>query len=265
MGTHARERGNGAGSDAERGRTASAAGLRDRLPVASAAFLEGALANPALGEDEIILLLRNRRADPIVLTRIARSPRWFRVYEVKKGLARHPRVPLGLARGLLAHLYWRDLSEVTEDARVHPAVRHQAEEVLRIRLQEMTLGERIALARKASRGIVMALRDSDDPKVLAALLGNPRLIEPDVLTIAGNALARREVLRELAEHPSWGIRRAVRLTLLRNPRTPVQVALRLLRSLPREDLEGLKRDPSTPKIVRLVAGRQMEEEDDFDG
>jgi hypothetical protein len=45
--------------------------------------------------------------------------------------------------------------------------------------------------------------------------------------------------------------------LLRNPRTPVHAAMRLLKSMPRRDLKKLGRDDKIPKIVRMGAERRM--------
>jgi hypothetical protein len=182
----------------------------------------------------------------------------MRGYEAKKALARHPRTPLTLARSLLPQFYWKDLADVAEDPRMPPSVRRQAEEILSHRLDEMTQGERISLARRASRGVISALRDSADARVLQALLGNVRLLEHDAVRIASSACAPREALSGLADHPAWGERYAVRLSLIRNPRTPVAAALRLIGRLPRQDLLRLARDGQVPKIVRVGADRRLD-------
>ena len=168
------------------------------------------------------------------------------------------RTPISLARACLPHLYWKDLADIAEDARIAPAVRRQAEEVLKGRLGEMTQGERITLARRASRGVIAALRETAEARVLRALLGNTRLREQDVTQIAQNQNAPREVLALLADHPAWGGQYGIRLSLLANPRTPVPVALRLMEGLAPQDLQRLARDARVPKIVRVGADRCLE-------
>jgi hypothetical protein len=242
-----------------RGRTASAAELRERLASAPPPYLAGALENPELGPDEMLLLLRNRAAPAPLLARIGCDREWTRLQEVKRALVRHPSTPLAIARGLSAHLYRKDLAEIAEDLRVKPAVRRHAEEILRARMEEMSLGERISMARRPSRALIAALRDSTEPGVLRALLGNSRLVEADAVRIASGTKTPAEALRALATDPTWGVRRSVRMALLLNPRTPVPVALHLIRGSSRHDLARLAADDGAPRIVRIGAERRLTE------
>ncbi len=245
--------------DAAFGRRADRAQLRLWLPTAPAPFLEGAADNPAAGEPEMILLLRNRNASVTLLRKVAKDPRWARSHEISKSLARHPRTPSGLARKLLAQLYWRDLAEIATDVRLPPGLRRQAEGALAARIEELTLGERAALARCASRGMLPSFRSATEGSVLRALLQNRSLTERDVVGIASREEAPGEVLAWLAANPAWGGRRAVRLAIAGNPRTPVSAALRLLLGLPRRDLRKLAGDHRVPRIVRFGAERRLAE------
>lgn len=245
------------GQTASRARAAPVDELRRLLASAPLPYLEGAVDNPQMTPDEMSLLLRNRSASPALLTRLGRDRRWTRYYEVKRGLVHHPKTPFPVARTLVGHLYWRDLAETIEDARIHPALRRQAEEVLKERLKEMSLGEQISLARRATGGLIPELRASGEARVLRALLGNARLKEQDALAIAAGEAAPGEVLGSLAAHPKWGIQRAVRVALVSNARTPIPVALALVAKLPREDLQRLADDDSVPRIVRVGAVRHL--------
>jgi hypothetical protein len=239
------------------GRKADVEQLRLRLTSAPPPYLEGALENPELGEEELLLLLRNRQAPGSLLQRIGRDPRWTRSYGVKRHLVLHPQTPRVLARSLVPHLHWRELAEAAGNLRVHPVIRRQAESLLRVRIEELSLGERIALARRASRGLLGCLIDAGDAPVLRALLGNPRMVELEAVRIAATPKGGPDLFRYLAEHPTWGVRPSVRMALLRNPRTPVAVALRLVDRLQRRDLHRLTKDVKVPKIVRVSAGRRL--------
>ena len=243
--------------DAARGRADARPELMRRLATAPAAYLEGACGNPALDEEGAALLARNPHATQAQLLRVGRSLRWTRAYEVKRGLVRHPRVPVPLARRFLPHLTWLDLAEVTADTRLPPLLRRHAEEALKVRLVEMAEGEIVALARRASSGVVSELARSGSARVLGALLGNPRVRERDVVRIVTGEEAPAETLRRVAHHPDWGVRRAVRVALLRNPRTPVAEALRLVAGLAASDLERMVRDEEVPRIVQVGAGRRL--------
>jgi len=240
------------------GRSATLAELRRYLLTAPGSFLDGAIDNPHLGDEEMPLLLRNRLASPALLTRIGKDRRWTKNSEVRRLLVQHPQVPTALARTVLSNLFWKDLLEVSVNLRVNPVIRRQAERMLQVRVEDLTLGEKIALARRAPRAVISGLIHSDDSRLLRSVLGNPTLIEQDAANIAGAGKTGGDVLSHLAEHPRWGVRRSVRQALIRNPRTPVAVALRLIGGLPRRDLQGLIRDEGVPKIVRVGAERRLE-------
>jgi hypothetical protein len=244
--------------DAAAGRTASPEWLRRHLGTAPTAYLEGALQNPVLTERELALLLRNPRLRPEHLGRLGRQRRWTRFYEIRKALVRHPCTPLAVSRSLLPHLFWKDLADVSWDAQAHPVVRRHSEAILRGRLDELAVGERVTLARRATRGLIDSLVESADVRVLQSLLSNSRLVEPDAVRIASQEPTPRSLLDYMARHPRWGVRREVRLALLRNPRTPVPAALYLIARLPLRDLQRLAGDGKVPKIVRIGADRRAQ-------
>jgi hypothetical protein len=202
-------------------------------------------------------LLRDRRVTPELLGSIARDPRWKASYEIKRALALHPRTPLGLARDLLSQLCWRELSEIVNDVRIGPQLRRQAEQALSARAAQLTLGERTALARRASRRVIASLVPCRDGAVLQGLLANPRATELDACRIASAAETPAETLSRLAGHPRWGSRRDVRLALVDNPRTPFSVALNLLAGLAPTDLQRIAGDPKVRRLVRITAHRRL--------
>ncbi len=247
--------------DEAEGCSAPRALLRKCLTHAPAAFLRGAVRNPDLGSAELLLLLHNRKAPAAVLTEIGSNRRWVRLSRVQYRLVLHPQIPVALGSRLLRQLFWKELTEVSLAPHVNPLLRRLAEKHLAVRVERMTLGERIALARRSARGIIATLAQSDEARVLEALLGNPYLVEADVVKIASGATAPTEVLGRLSVHVRWGGRRSVRLALALNARTPVATALGVVRKLSRQDLCRLCSDPELPRIVRIGAGRRLEEVD----
>jgi len=238
-------------------RTASRDELRRRLNSAPAGWVRDALDNPAMGPSELLLLLRNPAAPADVLERIGADRGSTGHHELRRGLTRHAHAPLTLSRNLLPHLYWKDWSDIAADPAANPVVRRQAESLLRGRLGELGVGERVTLARRVTRGLIGTFLGDTEPRVLGALLGNPRLIELDAVRLASAASASADVLQRLAEHPVWGRRREVRLELLRRPELAVQTALRLARQIDRRDLRALVRDARVPLIVRVGIERRL--------
>ena len=207
--------------------------------------------------EELVILLRSRATTAAIVARIGRNRSWMRSREVKLAFVANPRAPQVLARQFLPHLGWRDLAELTVNLGVAPVLRREAEKLLKTRLPELSRGEKVALARRGSRGIVELLREEPDALVLRAVAGNPRATEADFERILARAETPAEFLSWLAEMSSWGQRRAVRLALIRHPRTPGPAALRLTLGLSQRDIETLGRDVSAPRLVRVAAERHI--------
>jgi hypothetical protein len=243
--------------DRERGRTDDRSTLRLRLAEGPTAYLEGALENAELGVEELAILVRSRAATAAILTRVGRNRSWTRAREIKVALLGNPQVPHVLARQFLPHLYWRDLAELAVNLRVAPVLRRDAEKLLKTRLPELSVGERVALARRGSRGLIELLCDEAENLVLRAVAGNARATEADLARILARSDVPAEFLRWVADRSSWSQRRVVRLAVVRHPRTPPSSALRLIPALSRRDVEDLRRDVTAPRLVRVAAERRL--------
>jgi hypothetical protein len=146
------------------------------------------------------------------------------------------------------------------DVTVSPRLRRQADRILLERLPRLALGERIALARIASGGVVVQLRKDPHMRVVRALMENPRLTEGSLLPLLSSSLAAPESLRIIAADRRWGSRYEIRRALVRNRRTPTDVALGLLPSLRKGDLRTLSRTPQCSPEVRRRAKVLLGEE-----
>ena len=211
-----------------------------------------ALANPHLDEHQMLLLLRRSDLDGALLRTVSEDPAWISSYQVKAAVVSHPHTPKTVAMNLIKFLFWRDLAKLLNNFRVQPAVRRLAEVTLRDRLQDITLGERIALARMAPREAIKVLRTDHSEQVMTALLGNPKTTEEDVLVVASYRRTPPPILALVARSARWSARYHVRLALLRNPRTPAVVAVALLPGLQQRDLTGLLETPGLAPAVRAA-------------
>lgn len=208
------------------------------------------------------LVLRNPYCTTEVLEMIAEQARLLSFYEVRRDLALHPRAPEPLALRFVPGLWWRDLMALGQDTRVRPRVRRAADTHLTARLPEMALGEKVNLARRAAPGVIAQLRHDPSPRVIAALLDNPRLTEDLLAPVAHAAKTPGPVLALLAADRRWGTRPGLQAALARNPATPIPAALRLLSLLRRPDLKAVAQDPRVPEPVRLRARVLLGEEDE---
>ncbi len=171
-------------------------------------------------------------------------------YRWRLDLAKHRLVPLAQAMAMVQGLFWRDLAMVGLDVSIRPQVRRQADQTLLMRLPKLALGERIALARIASRPIVAELRKDGRERVFRSLLENPRLTEGDLMPLVVGSSGHPVTLGLLARDRRWGSRPTIRYGLVRNPKTPVDLAIHMVASLSKADLRTLTKDPRVKEPIR---------------
>jgi len=254
-------------TDAEVGglRTATGDELVQRLLTAPPEAMVALLDNPHIEQKHVLLALRRSDLPAEFVTAVSERPVWAAQYLIKSAIATHPRVPKTIAMNLIKFLFWRDLAKLVGAPQVDSAVRRLAEITLRDRLDELALGEKIALARMAPREVLKSIRFDRDDRVVAAMLDNPRATEDDALAIANRARSPPKQLALLARSAKWTVRYPVRLALIRNPRTPVQNALPLLAGLNERDLGELLENPALARSLRAAAVRMLKEYHDRRG
>jgi hypothetical protein len=116
----------------------------------------------------------------------------------------------------------------------------------------LTLGERKWLARRPDRETMQRLLGDPHPDVIARLLHNPRITEDDVVRLAAKRPGNRAVLAEIARSTKWLHRPRVRMALVMNPSTPLDVAARTTRLLLRSELELAARSPGIAAGIRAL-------------
>lgn len=117
----------------------------------------------------------------------------------------------------------------------------------------LTLGHRKTMARSTDRDVLdRLLRDPEVP-VVHNLLENPRLVERDVVQLAARRPTKPEVQRVIFSSRRWIRRYAVKRSLVLNPYTPTELAIRLLGFLTSTDLRLVRQTPTLPVAVRQAA------------
>jgi hypothetical protein len=198
-------------------------------------------------------VLRNPHADAEIVRLLAEQRDLVVHYDLRRELALHPATPQPIALGLLSTLFWRDLVTASIDVRIPPVVRRAADQRLIERLRGLAVGEKVALARKGSPRLLQVLRHDPTPRVIAAMLENPRLQEADVLPLASAETSTAPVLEVLLQHRKWGSRYQVKTAVVRNPRAPLQLALHHLPLLKKPELRAVAADPRLSGTLRRKA------------
>ncbi|HET7292372.1 MAG TPA: hypothetical protein VFM88_08105 [Vicinamibacteria bacterium] len=189
------------------------------------------------------------------LEAVASTPPWSERPRVLGAVCLNPKAPRALAQRLLPVLYWRDLADLATSPRVEGGVRARAEALLRERVAELRLGEKITLARLATPALLRLLLQEADSKIVEAALQNPRLTESDLVGLVQSGLATPALLEAVGLSSRWRSSYAVRLALVLQPRTPAGLALGQLTSLVESDLRRIAGHPGLRPVVREAARR----------
>jgi hypothetical protein len=123
----------------------------------------------------------------------------------------------------------------------------------------LTLGERKALARSPSRKQFDKLLLDPHPAVIQNLLNNPLTTEDDVVRMTARRPLAPEILREVAHHCRWTVRRRVRLAIVLNPYCPPDVGIPLVGLLLRSELRLAVEAAETHPEVRAAASERLSE------
>ena len=222
-----------------------------------AAFVTENLA--ALSEEEVLASIDNPFITPKLLSKIAQTPRLTGFYAVRLKLVAHRQTPQAHAVKLVHYLYWFDLLRLSIDVQVPAPVRRAIDTALVMRVDKLTLGERVSSARACSPALIKVFLYDPDPKVFGALLINKRLREDDLLALISSDRATQEQLLMIASDPKWSFRYAVRKALVLNPVTPRSAAASQLRYLTRLDLRRIHANPGTSTYLRRCIERMTSE------
>jgi hypothetical protein len=220
-------------------RTAGPEAFPALLVTANENILRALIENPAFDETHICLLLERKDLPGTLLGEIAKQKKWRTNYRVRRALAGHPHTPRLAAMRLLRELHLMDLVRISLQTASPVELRRLAEDRVLAQLPQLPLGQRIALARRASARIAGGLITQGPEQVARIALDNSFLTESQLLrSLAKETLAARTV-EAIAKHEKWSNLMNVRVALLRHPHAPVERVLSFLPDLPLRDLEDL--------------------------
>lgn len=126
-------------------------------------------------------------------------------------------------------------------------------------IRKLTIGQKLALAKKGNKDVRGLLIRDPNKMIALEVINNPRITDGEVLSIAGMKDVAEDVLRAIANNRMYRSNKAVILTLLHNPRTPVGVSLGLgISALNDKELEGLAKNRNIPGVLGKAAKTVLE-------
>ena len=235
----------------------TAAGVSSREPISleravhstDAEVLKAAVLDPALTEDLALVLVKRADLPPELLEQLSKKS-MIKGRKVKLALVSHPRTPRHVSVGLVRQMFTFDLMQVALTPAVPPDVKKAAEGALLNRLETLTTGERISLARRASGRVAAALLLDPEVRICHAALDNSRLTEGHIIKALTAAKARAGFVQAVCGHPKWSLRREIRMALLRNEKLPLSYALEYARGIPATVVREILRSSSLPARIK---------------
>jgi hypothetical protein len=132
--------------------------------------------------------------------------------------------------------------------------RQQAEKVSAVqKIYRLNTAEKLITALKGSREERAILIRDPNRLVSTAVLGSPRITEPEIESFSAMKNVSDQILREIGGHREWTKRYAVVNNLVRNPRTPIAISLGLVPRLNPRDIKSISVDRNVPEAVRKQA------------
>jgi hypothetical protein len=123
------------------------------------------------------------------------------------------------------------------------------------RIKQLDLAQKVALALKADSVERQILCREAAPMVLLNLLANPRLEAENVLAIVKSNFATADIFQRVAADRRWMGSAEIRTAVVRNPKTPTPIAVKLLETLPIHELRDLAKLGNAKEDLRKAAFR----------
>ncbi len=174
-----------------------------------------AAGDPTLSEDSALTLLKRLTLPSSAIEKIAKNPKLSKSRKIRLALAEHPRTPRHLAISALRDLFTFDLMRVALRPAIAADIKIAAEEALVHRLEMLSSGEKLSLARRASGRIASELLLDAEPRVIAAALENSRLTEALLIKTLMRHNSSEKLVTAIRQHANWSLRPEVQGALIR--------------------------------------------------
>jgi len=222
----------------------------DIIQSSSADTLKAAAADPTLNEDLALALLQKSDLPPEILEQLAKNASLAKSRKAKLAILRHLKTPRYVSLSLLRQLFTFDLMKAALTPAIAGDIKAAAEEILIKRLESLSVGERISLARRASARVAGALLLDPEVRVIQTALQNPRLTEAIVIKSLMMPGSPTTLVRSVCEHPKWSLQSEIRIALLRQEKTPVSFVEKFAAALPITLLGDIMQTSRLPEAVK---------------
>ena len=216
-------------------------------------MLRMVLKNKALNEDHLLILLKRQDLTESIITAVYKKNEQLRSHQILLALARNPSTDSRILRTILPLLRLFELLDICLLPGATADLKLAAERIILQRLPTAPLGHKITLARRGTTSIVSTLLKEGASQIVEICLSNPHLKEAAVFQFLRGGAARADTISMIARHERWKQRPNIRITILKNMKTPEIWFTLWLPALPQslfmQLLPTLRQQPSRKQLL----------------
>ncbi|HVP44858.1 MAG TPA: hypothetical protein VMS96_15640 [Terriglobales bacterium] len=237
---------------------AELARLETLLQSQSTDVLREAAAHPGMNEDLTLGLLARRDLNAAVVETLVKNPGVMKHRKVITAIVGHPRTPRHVSLPMVRTLYVFELMQVALTPAVAPDIKRAAEDQIVLRLETISAGERLALAKQGSNRVAQALLCDPEARIVEAALLNPRMTEASVVQALGREEAPAHFIEQTCRHSKWSLRREVQLALLKSEHTPLARVLAFVQAFSTQTLRDILKHSRLPANVKMYLIEELD-------
>ena len=193
--------------------------------------LKAAAAHPGMTEDIALAFLTRRDLPPAALEALSKNGSAMKHRRVMAGIVAHVKTPRHVSLPIARHLYTFELLQIALTPAVPADVKMAVEDAITMRLESISAGERLALAKRGSTRIAAALLFDNEPGVMQAALVNPFMTEVWIVKAIMSQDSTSALVSDVSHHVKWSLRKEIRIALLKNDKTPLGRVLAFAQSM----------------------------------
>ena len=129
-------------------------------------------------------------------------------------------------------------------------------------IQELNIGQKVRLAIVGNASARAVLIRDRKTMVAMSVLRSPRLSEKEIAAYAANKTLPDQVIRVIAKKRDWVKHYSIKKSLVQNPKTPPDLALRFMKMLTEKDLRDIGRNKEIPTFIMHGAKRIIQQREE---
>jgi hypothetical protein len=232
--------------------------LEERIRSNSPEVLKEVAGSAQLDEDRALALLARRDLPHAAIEVLSKNGAVMKHRKIIAAVVMHPRTPRHVSIPVARHLYTFELMQIALTPAVPADVKMAVEETIVTRLESISAGERLALAKRASGRVVAALLFDPETRVVEAALTSPFMTEGSIVKALMREEAPDHFVAMVSKHAKWSLRRDIQIALLRNDKTPLARVLAFAQTLPTQTLRDVLSHSRLSANVKMYLLEELE-------